>query len=167
MDGWSVASLNTELYKLCKRLLAEPENVSLVPLQGSYKDFIIESLIAKKKDVDQNFWKQELSGYKRLDIFSKEPDLQRCQWSCEPAYFELLQEKLKQDKISLKGLFFGAYLLSLGMLTYDDELTVGLITNNRPIQEDGDQLLGCFLNSIPFRFHKGDLKITGSNISKE
>ncbi|MBB5635252.1 amino acid adenylation domain-containing protein [Pedobacter cryoconitis] len=160
LDGWSVASLNTELYNLCQRLLTESEQVSLLPLTGSYKDFIIESLIAKREGADETFWKQELSGYKRLDIFLKEDNLQMCEWTCDSAYIERLQEKLKRDKISLKGLFFGAYLHCLGMMTYDDELTVGLITNNRPVREDGDQLLGCFLNSIPFRFHKMDSKET-------
>ncbi|RBL91355.1 non-ribosomal peptide synthase/polyketide synthase [Chitinophaga flava] len=152
LDGWSVASLNTELFQLCKRLLSEQEPVILSPLKSSYKDFILESMVSGNDNSSAAFWKQELDGYKRLDIFSKENGYYTFNRRYGNDFLLQLKEKTKQDNISLKALFLGAYLFSLNMLTYEEELTIGLVTNNRPVQEDGDKLLGCFLNTIPFRF---------------
>jgi non-ribosomal peptide synthetase component F len=39
----------------------------------------------------------------------------------------------------------------LNMISYESDIVVSLITNNRPEREDGDKLLGCFVNSVPFR----------------
>ncbi|MCP5049993.1 MAG: hypothetical protein GY940_22690, partial [bacterium] len=32
------------------------------------------------------------------------------------------------------------------------DLVLGLVTNNRPVHEDGDKVLGCFLNTTPVRY---------------
>ncbi|HJT73986.1 MAG TPA: amino acid adenylation domain-containing protein, partial [Chitinophaga sp.] len=56
---------------------------------------------------------------------------------------------------SVKTVLFGAYLCMLKMLTAENELTVGLVSNTRPMTEDGDKLLGCFLNTLPFRYIAG------------
>ncbi|SFE91411.1 non-ribosomal peptide synthase domain TIGR01720/amino acid adenylation domain-containing protein [Chitinophaga sp. CF118] len=152
LDGWSVASLNTELFNLCTSLLNQPEQPTLPMLKCTYKDFIIENLVAKRSDDNGLFWKNELADYKRLDIFTEEQDYQVLEHTYDASFIALLKERTKKDNLSLKGLAFGAYLYALSLLTYEDELTLGLVTNNRPVLEDGDQLLGCFLNTIPFRF---------------
>ncbi|MBB6503040.1 non-ribosomal peptide synthetase, partial [Pedobacter cryoconitis] len=155
LDGWSVASFNTELYQLCTSLSTEKDFVSTTLLKCNYKDYVIENLVAKRDESNTEFWKKELSGYKRLNIFSIEDQYRTFVKEYDIQFLEKLKEKTKQDNISLKGLFLGAYLFALGILTYEDELTVGLVTNNRPILEDGDKLLGCFLNTSPARFEKG------------
>ncbi|MGO4295022.1 amino acid adenylation domain-containing protein, partial [Chitinophaga sp. RAB17] len=151
LDGWSVASLITELLQLCKRLLSAEEPVTLLPLKSSYRDFILESMANRQDSRNNTFWQLELDGYKRLDIFSKETAYHTFSRRYGSDFLYQLKEKAKQDNISLKGLFLGAYLFSLNMLTYEEELTIGLVTNNRPVKEDGDKVLGCFLNTIPFR----------------
>jgi amino acid adenylation domain-containing protein/non-ribosomal peptide synthase protein (TIGR01720 family)/FkbM family methyltransferase len=151
LDGWSVASFNTELNNLYFSLLANQQVVSVTPLKASYKDFIIESIADKQNEENNNFWLHEMSGYKRLNIFSQEPVSQKLNKTYPVELLDLLTRRTKQDGISLKGLFFGAYLYSLSMLTPEDEITVGLVSNTRPVMEDGDKLLGCFLNTIPCR----------------
>ncbi|MCW3467113.1 non-ribosomal peptide synthase/polyketide synthase [Chitinophaga nivalis] len=151
LDGWSVASLNTELFTLCDMLLEQQAAIPVVPLKCSYKDYIIESLVAKRNDANLVFWKNELADYKRLDIFSRETAAEAMTYRYAPAFYQQLKEKAQRDKISMKGLFLGAYLFALNLLTHEEEVTVGLVTNNRPVLEDGDRLLGCFLNTIPLR----------------
>jgi len=153
LDGWSVASLNTELYGLCAALLSNQTPDALSPLRSSYKDYIIESLVTKKLDENRNFWSRELSEYKRLEIFSEEPVLQVLNYRFDEQDVALLKERVRKDNLSLKGLALGAYLYTLAQLTYEEDLTVGLVTNTRPLVEDADLLLGCFLNTIPLRYH--------------
>ncbi|NSL86076.1 amino acid adenylation domain-containing protein [Chitinophaga sp. Mgbs1] len=159
LDGWSVASLHAELFRLCSGLLAG-EPVSVQPLQCSYEDYIIETLAVKKDDTNRDFWRKDLDDYKRLNIFTTEDDYQVFDHPYGAAFLDRLKEKTRQDNISLKGLFLGACVYALGMLTYEDEVTVGLVTNNRPAKEDSDRLLGCFLNTIPFRFEIGRQQTT-------
>ncbi|HET9280163.1 MAG TPA: amino acid adenylation domain-containing protein, partial [Flavitalea sp.] len=77
LDGWSVASFNTELNNLYFGLLTNSQAVSVTPLKATYKDFIIESIADKKNNRNNDFWIQEMSGYKRLNIFSQEPVSQK------------------------------------------------------------------------------------------
>ncbi|WP_338076707.1 amino acid adenylation domain-containing protein [Chitinophaga solisilvae] len=152
LDGWSVASLNTELYEICADLLAN-KTVIPEPLRCSYKDYIIESLVAKRNDANLHFWQEELADYKRLDIFSRDKSVrQSLTHRYDKDFQQRLTERTQQDRLSVKGIFLGAYLAALNLLTYEEEVTIGLVTNNRPVLEDGDRLLGCFLNTVPFRF---------------
>ncbi|MCH9660646.1 MAG: amino acid adenylation domain-containing protein, partial [Bacteroidetes bacterium] len=58
-----------------------------------------------------------------------------------------------EDNILPKDLFLGAYLYSLSILSFEKDITIGLVSHRRPLVEDGDGLLGCFLNTLPFRFN--------------
>ncbi|WP_340203733.1 amino acid adenylation domain-containing protein, partial [Ascidiimonas sp. W6] len=152
LDGWSVASFNTELHKIYFEL---KNNINYLPspIASNQRDFIIRELIAKQDTNVINFWKETLSGYKYLDIFSEEKqhvEYYTKQYSL--SFFKGLQEKCKEYNMSLKTVLFGAYVYALQMLTYETEVIVGLIGNTRPLIKDGDKILGCFLNSLPMRY---------------
>ena len=49
LDGWSLASFNTELNNLYISLLARPEQGPLVLLSCTYKDHIVSSLVEKRR----------------------------------------------------------------------------------------------------------------------
>jgi non-ribosomal peptide synthetase component F len=93
-----------------------------------------------------------LSDYKRTDILTHEHTSQRFCKTFSKDYFENLIERSKEDGLTIKGLMFGAFLYSISLLTNEDEVTAGLVTNNRPLKEDSEKVLGCFLNTIPFRY---------------
>ncbi|XOS90623.1 AMP-binding protein [Brevibacillus laterosporus] len=62
-----------------------------------------------------------------------------------------MQEIAQAHHIPLKTVCLTAFLSMMHMISYERDLTVGLIENNRPITEDAEKVLGCFLNSVPFR----------------
>ena len=152
LDGWSVASLNAELSNLYTALGTQPA-FRPTELACTNRD-AIASMLAEKEDRDVlHFWKEHLSDHKRLDLFGQESVLEKYEERYPEEFFARLQQRTREDGISLRGLFFAAYLYALRLLSYGDDLTVGLVTNSRPVREDGDRLLGCFLNTIPFRFN--------------
>lgn len=154
LDGWSVASMNTELNNLYL-LIRDSGNVVQSKLKSSYRDLVIDSILAKRDAEEHHvFWRNALNGYKRLDIFSLEADHTKGIKVFESRYLRQIDSLASERNLSLKGVFLSAYLFTLGLLTYEDELTVGLVTNTRPLREDGDKLLGCFLNTVPFRMKK-------------
>ncbi|WP_133054669.1 condensation domain-containing protein, partial [Niastella populi] len=53
---------------------------------------------------------------------------------------------------TVKVISLSAYLYLLKILNNTSEIVTGLVTNTRPNTEDGDKVLGCFLNTIPLKF---------------
>ncbi|UCJ07702.1 amino acid adenylation domain-containing protein [Chitinophaga pendula] len=151
-DGWSVASFNTALNNLYLQLVGGEIPSQLTPLKSTYRDFVIQDIIEKDNEAAKTFWSHELSGYKRLDLFSEDTLCHRFKRKFDPAFFTALKSKAAAEGLSLKTLFLGATVYTLGLLHYEKEGTIGLVSNNRPLVEDGDRLLGCFLNTIPFRY---------------
>ncbi|MCP4154562.1 MAG: AMP-binding protein, partial [bacterium] len=167
MDGWSVASFSTELNNIYLALQADP-HYRPQPLKSSYKDFIIEQRAWRGDRRTIEFWKKELDQYKRFEIETLgisplgtgekgkptaggSNGMKRYGQSLDEPVIRQLEQRARSEKTSLKHLFIGAYLYTLGMYTYDNEIVAGLVTNNRPVTKDADKILGCFLNSVPIR----------------
>ncbi len=156
IDGWSEASFMTELNNTYLRLKTEPDYIP-GKLKNSYKRFIIEQMAEKRRTLVIDFWKNELDGYKRF-IFphaGERPGETRAMngFSTDlgsPRY-NGLNLSARRYNTTLKNLCIAAYVYMLYMISYEDDLTVGVVTNNRPICEDADRILGCFLNTIPVR----------------
>ena len=153
LDGWSVASLMTELINTYNSILKQ-DVVTLKKLSLSYKDYVFNQNCIKKDKNQYKYWEDKLSDYKRLDIFTEEIVSNRYNYVVEGELYDSLQEFVLNHGVSMKVLNFSAYLYTLQMLSYDNDVTTGIVTNGRPLSEEGDQILGCFLNSTPFRFGK-------------
>jgi bacitracin synthase 3 len=152
IDGWSDAAFNTELNNLYLGFKsgaeAEPEL-----LAGSYRDFIAEQLAMLKSVEYKEYWKRELDGYIRYKFPDKEIKSSR-ERAVDKIEDRVVQEVLslsKQNGISLRSLCFSAFLYTLKVFSYEDDITIGMTTHNRPNVKDGDKILGCFLNTVPFR----------------
>ncbi|MBW8684661.1 non-ribosomal peptide synthetase [Chitinophaga rhizophila] len=168
LDGWSVAHLNTELNNLYLRLLQDKSvNDLLIPLKCTYRHFVMESLVEKRSGKHASFWQQQMEGYKRLRLFTHNPEQRKYIQTYDSNYWKQLKRRTDHDQISVKSLFLGAFLFLTGMLTHEDEMTIGLTTNSRPVMEDGDRLLGCFLNTIPFRISKAGKNTSWSSYFNE
>jgi amino acid adenylation domain-containing protein len=162
LDGWSDASFNTELNNIYLALKTEP---GFVPekLKSSYKEFILEQMAWKRKETLREYWKNELADFKRLEFpVTGEPgeaptDVRRLRnvknylYDLGGSFLERLTHAAARHNTRVKHLCFAAYMYMLNMLSYESDIAAGLITNNRPLCEDGEKILGCFLNSVPVR----------------
>ncbi|MDQ1352342.1 MAG: hypothetical protein QG657_2648, partial [Acidobacteriota bacterium] len=158
LDGWSAASLMTELHNTYLRLKVNPQ-LLLAKLKCSYRDVIVEEIMEKSREENRRFWLLELHDYKRLEF-------PRVLENPRPGPFTgmrthvhhlgndllaLLKKTAEDYGTSLKDLCFGAYVYVLAMLCNECDITAGSVTHNRPQKQDGDKLLGCFLNTVPVR----------------
>ena len=151
IDGWSDSMLLTELNNLYLALL---EDITFKPekIKASYKNYVVEHEIDKKDAKIQSYWKEELQDHSKLNIFTNTP--------VNSIYGNVLSEnevnELKHLAANLsstvKEISLSAYLYMLSILNSDPDIVTGLVTNNRPSCQDGDKILGCFLNTIPLRF---------------
>ncbi|MGF7047826.1 surfactin family lipopeptide synthetase A [Paenibacillus sp. DS2015] len=154
LDGWSAASFITELVNTYLRL---KENAAYVPetLECSYKDYIIDQMVLKENVAVSSYWKQDLEDYKRLELPIDKLDheqLTTIHYTLDSSLQDEVKQLASKLQISIKAICFTAYVSMANMLTYESDILVGLIENNRPLMKDGDKVLGCFLNTIPFRF---------------
>ncbi|MDQ1352317.1 MAG: hypothetical protein QG657_2623, partial [Acidobacteriota bacterium] len=156
LDGWSTASLMTELHNTYLRLKSAP-NLALPRLKSSYRDVIIEEIMEKSREENHRFWLLELQDYKRLEfprvLENLEPftGMKTHVHHLGTELLALVKKTADDFGTSLKDLCFGAYVYVLAMLCNESDITVGSVTHNRPPKQDGDKVLGCFLNTVPVR----------------
>lgn len=153
LDGWSTASFLTELNNVYTAL--EPGNPPvLAPLSATHKDFVVGEICNKRDNRFKEYWAKELDGYKRLDIFSPAPVDEDYHIDLGTEFYRRVADAARQFDTHVQSLCFLAYLYVLKSLTYEQDITAGLVSNNRPVTEDGDKILGCFLNTLPFRIQR-------------
>lgn len=150
LDGWSLATLNTELYQTCMQLQKDSE-YQPSPLKITNKMAVVDSLIEKENTKTAEFWQSYMEDYQPLNILSDTKVDETQQEFFKNIDLTTIQHTANALGIPLKTVFLGAYIYALQLMTYERDLTIGLVANNRPISEDGEKLLGCFLNTIPFR----------------
>jgi len=151
IDGWSDSMLLTELNNLYLALL-EDDTFKPEKIKAGYKDYVIEHEIDKKDAEIKSYWKEELQDSSKLNIFTNTP----ISSVFGNVLFENEVNELKHLAanlgVTVKEISLSAYLYMLSILNSDPDVVTGLVTNNRPSCEDGDKILGCFLNTIPLRF---------------
>ncbi len=152
LDGWSVATLITELNNTYGALLANPD-YQLPVLQATYKNAITAELLAKKDQQAVTYWRNTLKGYQKLAVPSTARGGQHhaVRSTYDKSMAHRVRQAASQHNTTTKTVLFAAYLYALRTLSLSNDLLVGLVTFNRPLIPDGDQLLGCFLNTVPFR----------------
>ncbi|RBL90280.1 non-ribosomal peptide synthetase [Chitinophaga flava] len=163
IDGWSDALFMTELNNLYLQLATNP---GCIPekLNISYKDFIIQHEIDKADNNIKTFWKQDLSDAVRLDIFTTESKLQILHHRFDGALMRQLEQTAATLSTSEKAIALSAYLYLLKVLNFDQQVLTGLVSHMRPNLPGSDQLLGCFLNTIPFYLAVDELQ-TGAELA--
>ncbi|MEN2401845.1 non-ribosomal peptide synthetase [Flavobacterium sp. MC2016-06] len=150
LDGWSEKSLRIELFKIYDALKND-KNYRPEALKCSMRDSILSDILERKNESNKIYWKNRMSDYTRLDIFTEENQSDIVSKVYGPEFKNRLLEVSKKNRISPKTLFFSGYIYSLGLLSYKKDITVGLVSHRRPFVEDGEKLMGCFLNTVPFR----------------
>lgn len=156
LDGWSFACFIMELHNVYQKLKSNPGFVP-ADLKSTYKNYVMEQIVEKKKSEVVDFWRKELAGFKRLDfsglIKGSSSDYQTKTYGIilGDKFLDKLILTVKRYNTSVMNLCFAAYAYMLSMLSFQNDVVVGLSINNRPLCEDGDQILGCFINHLPFR----------------
>ncbi|HLP58584.1 MAG TPA: condensation domain-containing protein, partial [Candidatus Deferrimicrobium sp.] len=156
LDGWSNSLLMTELHNTYFELKKNPFYVP-EKLKSSYKDTVIEERIEKENIRAVRYWQEELRGYTRLEFSETLKNKEELE-SMKVYRYRLGMEILASVKqtaaewnTGIKNLCFSAYAYMMRMFSYENDLVLGCVTHNRPGKLDGDNILGCFLNTVPVR----------------
>ncbi|GAB1543624.1 non-ribosomal peptide synthetase [Scytonema sp. NUACC21] len=164
LDGWSVASMMTELLKRYSSLWRKAVDYVLPQFSVAYRDFIALEQQALASSETQRYWSEQLNGstFTRLPRWSwlsknanvREHGMQEVTLS--PEIFAGLKQLAQTAEVPLKSVLLAAHLRVLNFLSGEEDVLTGLVANGRPEQNDGERVLGLFLNTLPFR-----LQLTG------
>lgn len=157
LDGWSVNYMMALVHERYIKLLSGQEH-TVQSLGVTYKDALIDEKVEKCNEEHRKFWYNELSDYNRLNLnvhYDHDRSEKNQRITRVHIFEDDLYDKLKsvaQDmKTSVKNICFGAYVYILKVLSEQNDFVVGFLTNNRTVHENGDKVLGCYLNTVPVR----------------
>ena len=154
LDGWSVASLTTELSQLYYGLKrGEVGNLKL--LSCTYKDAVIDQYVTIEDQRISSFWKKEIENCIRNSFPLYPHKKEFIKSGVRESIVALGSERSSRIRKNKKGynpkhLFLSAYLRLIQLTTNEQLVAVGLVSNFRSEVTDGDKVLGCFLNTLPF-----------------
>ncbi|QMV44171.1 non-ribosomal peptide synthetase [Cohnella cholangitidis] len=166
LDGWSVATFNKELIETYSALVAG-KPYTFPALKATYKDYVAIQQSRQESEETRRFWKDCLQGYTRNKlpfnlagkVIGEQAGNAIYRKQVDPRTWGSLVKFSQQHRYTMREICFSAYLYLMHVLTTEHDLVTGIVTHDRPQIEDGDAMLGCFLNTLPFRIDV-DRKLT-------
>lgn len=161
VDGWSVASLINEFVQAYAHSQAIvlgfiPQHDAVPRL--SYGEFVRNELSHLDDRDSMSFWKSYLADsepaqakWKFEDTATSPDSLFTSAFSLTPDEAKLAHQLARERAISVDTVFLYAYLKTLSFFLNSDDITIGVVFNNRLEKRGGDTLFGLFLNVLPFR----------------
>ena len=158
VDGWTLASLLTELFRHYLARIGKgpaPELPPTIPV--GYRDYVALERAALAADDTRRFWAQTLAGAELLALPAPgEPKsfsggvVQR-PFVLSSALSAALNRTAEALGVPLKSLLLTAHLRVLAGLGDSHDVITGLVTNGRPEVAGAERIAGLFLNTVPLR----------------
>ncbi|EPR12948.1 non-ribosomal peptide synthetase [Ruminiclostridium papyrosolvens] len=166
LDGWSVASFNTEFINVYNDLI-EGKQIELNSLKFSYKDFVAINTARKSSKETNDFWKGVLEGYSRNKLpfnysgkkISNINQSKKCLVNIGTELLDRLEKQGKINNCTVKDICISAYIYLLMLTTTENDIVTGVVSHERPAVEDSEKALGCFLITVPMRI-KADKNVS-------
>ncbi|HKX29467.1 MAG TPA: AMP-binding protein, partial [Blastocatellia bacterium] len=166
IDGWSVAALMTEIFERYLDRLEGKEDGSSRPLQSDYREFIAEEQRALRSSEHREYWERVVGEMERSPLWrvegpeAGEAAARGAEAEASADLQVLLPEEIAQGVtvfaqragVPVKSVFLAAHLNALRALMGGRDVITGLVANARLEEEDGEKVIGLFLNTVPVRF---------------
>ncbi|HEX2270677.1 MAG TPA: amino acid adenylation domain-containing protein [Pyrinomonadaceae bacterium] len=164
LDGWSAASLLTELFNSFAALMQTGEIPESAPMAANYRDFVAMERAALNSEEHQKYWSGLLQDarFTRLPRAGfagpaeENPRGNVYQVSFSDEISQAVRRIAQSASVPVKSVLLAAHLRVMSLLAGDDDVLTALIANGRPEEADGDRLFGLFLNTLPFRLKLAD-----------
>ncbi len=159
LDGWSVATLLTELLQHYWFAIGKHQQDIAPPPNSSFRDFVALERKTLDSEISRRYWLEKLAGSSitslpRLPQASQSRsagDVELRSIAISGAQFTGLKELARLANAPLKSTLLAAHLRVLALLSGQADVMTGLVSNGRPEEDDGERVLGLFLNTLPFR----------------
>lgn len=155
-DGWSVAVLLTEIFQRYRRVL-EGADEAPKPLRSTYRDFVALERSALADEEARHFWAEHLRDATPTRLprgwsGARPPAQHRTlRVALPPGTGLALAELARSLAVPLKSVLLAVHLRVLSAISGQDDVLSGVTVNGRCETEDGERVVGQFLNTVPFR----------------
>lgn len=159
LDGWSVASMLTELFEHYFFLLGRESPIEPPPA-NAFRNFVALQKQALQSQECQRYWIGKLNDSPTTIIPRRLASQRSANETSEVRVVQVpinldVSEKLKKlamsAKVPLKSVLFAAHLRVINKLCRESEVVTLVSSHGRPETSDGTRCLGLFLNPLPFR----------------
>jgi amino acid adenylation domain-containing protein len=160
LDGWSVASLLTDFFRLYLDELGNgTEGARLAP-SATFRDYVALERQSLASPEQRQFWLERLAEATVSEVPVWPAGAGQEQAARGEGRFPVqldarvaggVRELAGSLGLPLKSVLLAAHLRVLGALSGRSDVTTGLVSNGRPEGADGERVLGLFLNTLPFR----------------
>ena len=154
LDGWSVASMLTELFQTYR-----DESRGPMPIV-TFRDFVALEQEALESDECRNYWSRKLEDSALTPLprglssthLKSVAQVRLLEVSVAEESYRRLKEVARSASVPLKSVLLAAHLKVLSFINGQADVLTGLVTNGRPEEAGSERVLGLFLNTLPFRF---------------
>jgi amino acid adenylation domain-containing protein/non-ribosomal peptide synthase protein (TIGR01720 family) len=158
VDGWTLASLLTELFQNYLARIGKGDAPAVAPaIPVGYRDYVALERAALADAGTRRFWEQALEGAELLDLPRPGPgSSSRLGMVQRPlvmsaALSAALTRVAEGLGVPLKSVLLTAHARVLAALGGSHDVVTGLVTNGRPEVAGAERIAGLFLNTVPFR----------------
>ncbi|MFL9458774.1 AMP-binding protein [Tolypothrix bouteillei VB521301_2] len=151
----------TELFGRYLSLLDKRTDFTPLPFSLEFRDFVALEQQAIASSKTQQYWSEKLndSTFTKLPRWSSAPKKKKYnvreiglqEVTLSPEIFAGLKQLAQTAEVPLKNVLLAAHLRVLNFLSGQQDVVTGVVANGRPEQNDGERVLGLFLNTLPFR----------------
>ncbi|HXM47598.1 MAG TPA: amino acid adenylation domain-containing protein, partial [Pyrinomonadaceae bacterium] len=163
LDGWSDGLLLTQLFNRYFSLQNQTdEPLDPVPT-ALFRDYVALERQSLESEEVQQFWANQSSEstFARLALWNQSEAT-----GTEPAHhlevlvsgegLEGLKRLARLAAVPLKSVLLAAHLRIMSVISGQQDVVTGLLSNGREEKVDGERVVGLFLNTLPFR-----MKVSG------
>ncbi|HEX2269315.1 MAG TPA: amino acid adenylation domain-containing protein, partial [Pyrinomonadaceae bacterium] len=156
LDGWSLATMLTELFSLYASVMRGEAGPSEALVTASFRDFVAAERAVLECEEARQYWMTMLSEapHSRLPRLGPSAGPSRVAGhhvEISPELSFQLKELARTAGVPLKSVLLAAHLRVLNVLTGSHEVLTGIVSHGRSETADGERVLGLFLNTLPFR----------------
>ncbi|MCP5053141.1 MAG: amino acid adenylation domain-containing protein, partial [bacterium] len=175
-DGWSNGIILKEFFSTY-HALTRHQSPSPV-LKPNYKTFI-NHLLGRDAVAQEKFWHDYLKGFDETSELSVKQTKGQTATNTEPgnahypvnvskAFKDQLENFTRSHKITLAGLFYGAWGLLLQRYNNREDILFGTTVSGRSVNIEGiEDIVGLFINTVPLRIRtNGGNETTGDFLSR-
>ncbi|MGN3967588.1 condensation domain-containing protein, partial [Burkholderia gladioli] len=135
----------------------DASELELAPLARTPRSAVESERGALASETHREFWRNTLSGHSFSGLPPAEPgagpDIGRPELrvTVDGSLRASLQTVANGLGVPMRSVLLAAHLRVLSMLSGKLDVTTGLVSNVRQEQDDGEKVLGLFLNTLPLR----------------
>ncbi|GAA2104630.1 hypothetical protein GCM10009801_80380 [Streptomyces albiaxialis] len=161
LDGWSERSLFVELLRGYGRRAAGDPLEASPPPTPRFAEYVRLEQESLRSEADRRFWAEQLEGATFAALpkgganggaeTDADPVMRTVGRRIPQEVGQGLRELSRACGVPLRTVLLAAHLRVMSLLSGADDVVTGVVYNGRIEGEDGDRVLGLYLNTLPVR----------------